>query len=126
MEVRLRCLEVGCSKCCYETEMPLSEKDIKRIEKLGYRRDEFSVVVDGVRVLKNVDGKCFFLKDDRCSIYEYRPLGCRFYPVIYDVDRRKAVVHDFCPLAGEVKISTVKKVERALIRHIREVFGELP
>ncbi len=105
--------------------MPLSEKDIKRIEKLGYRRDEFSVVVDGVRVLKNVDGKCFFLKDDRCSIYEYRPLGCRFYPVIYDVDRRKAVVHDFCPLAGEVKISTVKKVERALIRHIREVFGEL-
>jgi len=126
VEVRLRCLEVGCSKCCYETEMPLSEKDIKRIEKLGYRRDEFSVVVDGVRVLKNVDGKCFFLKDDRCSIYEYRPLGCRFYPVIYDVDRRKAVVHDFCPLAGEVKISTVKKVERALIRHIREVFGELP
>ena len=125
MEVRLRCLEVGCSKCCYETEMPLSEKDIKRIEKLGYRRDEFSVVVDGVRVLKNVDGKCFFLKDDRCSIYEHRPLGCRFYPVIYDVDRRKAVVHDFCPLAGEVKISTVKKVERALIRHIREVFGEL-
>jgi len=30
--------------------MPLSEKDIKRIEKLGYKKDEFSIVVDGVRV----------------------------------------------------------------------------
>lgn len=126
MEVKLRCLEVGCSKCCYETEMPLSEKDVRRIEKLGYNRDEFSVVVDGVRVLRNVDGKCFFLRDGLCTIYEHRPLGCRFYPVIYDVERRKAVVHDFCPLASEVSISTVKKVERALVKHIREVFGELP
>ncbi len=126
MEVRLRCREVNCSKCCYETEMPLSERDLRRIEKLGYSRDEFSVVVDGVRVLRNVDGKCYFLKNGLCSIYEHRPLGCRFYPVIYDVERRKAVVHDFCPLAGEVSISAVKKVERQLIRHIREIFGELP
>ncbi len=126
MEVRLRCLEVRCCKCCYETEMPLSEKDVKRIEKLGYSRDDFSIVVDGVRVLRNVDGHCYFLKDGVCSIYEHRPLGCRFYPVIYDVERRKATVHDFCPLAGEVSISVVKKVERALIKHIRDIFGEIP
>ena len=29
---------------------------------------------------KNSEGKCFFLKDDKCSIYTLRPLICRFYP----------------------------------------------
>ncbi len=126
MEVRLRCAEISCCRCCYETEMPLSEKDVRRIEKLGYSRDEFSTVVDGVRVLRNVNGRCYFLKDCKCSIYSCRPLGCRIYPVIYDVERRKAVVHDFCPLAKEVKLSTIKKVERAIVKHLKEIFGELP
>jgi Fe-S-cluster containining protein len=30
--------------------------------------------------LKKVDGKCFFLKTNLCSIYSFRPLICRFYP----------------------------------------------
>ncbi len=122
----MRCLDIKCSKCCYETEMPLSEKDIKRIEKLGYSRDEFSLIKDGIRVLKNINGHCFFLKNGKCFIYKYRPEGCRYYPVIYDVDKRKATVHDFCPLASELKISTIKKVERYLIRHIKSIYGELP
>jgi Fe-S-cluster containining protein len=105
--------------------MPLSEKDIKRIEKLGYKKDEFSIVVDGVRVLKNVNGHCFFLNGCKCSIYKYRPIGCRIYPVIYDVEKRRAVVHDFCPLSKEVSISTIKKVEKLLIRHIESIFGKL-
>ena len=29
---------------------------------------------------KNEDGKCVFLKDNSCSIYQIRPLICRFYP----------------------------------------------
>jgi Fe-S-cluster containining protein len=29
---------------------------------------------------KNNEGKCFFLKDNQCSIYMSRPLICRFYP----------------------------------------------
>ena len=119
----MRCAEINCFECCKETEMQLSEEDVRRIEKLGYSRDEFSVEVDGVRVLKNVNGQCYFLKDGRCSIYSHRPKGCRFYPVIYDVERGKAVVHDFCPLWREVKPSTIKKVERELIRHIERVFG---
>jgi Fe-S-cluster containining protein len=119
----MRCIEIGCFECCKETEMQLSEEDVKRIEKLGYSRDEFSIEVDGVRVLKNVNGQCYFLKDGKCSIYDHRPKGCRFYPVIYDVERGKATVHDFCPLWKEVKLFTIKKVERELIRHIEKVFG---
>ena len=30
-----------CFECCLETEMILSIEDIKRIEKIGYKRKEF-------------------------------------------------------------------------------------
>jgi Fe-S-cluster containining protein len=29
---------------------------------------------------KTENGKCFFLENSRCTIYELRPLICRFYP----------------------------------------------
>ena len=29
---------------------------------------------------KSSEGKCVFLKDNRCSIYPSRPLICMFYP----------------------------------------------
>jgi Fe-S-cluster containining protein len=29
---------------------------------------------------KSTYGKCLFLKDNRCTNYEHRPLICRFYP----------------------------------------------
>jgi Fe-S-cluster containining protein len=29
---------------------------------------------------KTSEGKCFFLKNNSCSIYPLRPLICRFYP----------------------------------------------
>jgi Fe-S-cluster containining protein len=32
------------------------------------------------RMKKNTEGKCVFLKDNLCMIYEARPLICRFYP----------------------------------------------
>jgi len=123
IEVRMRCTEIACYECCKETEMQLSEEDIRRIELLGYSRNDFSIEIDGVRVLRNVNGHCYFLKDGRCSIYKHRPKGCRFYPVIYDVERNKAIVHDFCPLHKEVSPATIKKVEKELVRHIEEVFG---
>ncbi|NOY12061.1 MAG: YkgJ family cysteine cluster protein [Archaeoglobi archaeon] len=126
MEVRLRCTEIGCCECCRDTEMQLSERDIRRIEKLGYSREDFSVEVDGVRVLRNVDGSCYFLKDCRCEIYEHRPLGCRLYPVVYDVETRRATVHDFCPIGNEIPRFKIKKVERLLLKHISDIYGFLP
>ncbi len=125
MEVLLDCLKIGCHKCCEETEMQLSKADVKRIEKLGFKVDDFSEVKDGVRVLRNVDGKCFFLKEGKCSIYDSRPLGCKLYPVVWDVERRKAVVHDFCPLASSISKVTLKRAERVLRKHIQSIFGEL-
>ncbi len=126
MEVKLRCIEIGCSKCCENTEMQLSRHDIKRIEKLGYERDEFSVEKDGVRILRNVNGKCFFLRNGMCVIYDHRPIGCRLYPVVYDVEKKCATVDNFCPIANEISLREIKKVERALLRHIISIYSFLP
>ncbi len=99
--------------------MPLTDSDVKMIENLGYKREEFSVVVGGIRRLKNVNGRCFFLKNNKCIIYEYRPLGCRIYPAIFDGS--KVVVDKFCPRWREVKVS--KKAEKILMELIREIYG---
>ena len=42
---------------------------------------------------KNSEGKCFFLKDNQCSIYTLRPLICRFYPfeLKFDADKNQHV-----------------------------------
>ncbi|PMB75174.1 MAG: YkgJ family cysteine cluster protein, partial [Candidatus Bathyarchaeota archaeon] len=66
--------------------MLLSEADIKRLEKVGYNREEF-VRYDkkGFAKLRNNRGYCVFYnpQKERCKVYNYRPLGCRIYPVIY-------------------------------------------
>jgi Fe-S-cluster containining protein len=31
-------------------------------------------------IMRKKEGKCIFLKDKLCSIYEVRPIICRFYP----------------------------------------------
>ena len=75
--------------------MLLSEKDMKRLEKQGYRRREFARFDKlGYAQLKNRDGYCIFYDRTkrRCSIYTNRPSGCRVYPVI--VDEEKGIVLD--------------------------------
>lgn len=109
-----------CGKCCYETEMLLSDEDVKRIEELGFSREEFSIVVGGIRKLRNVDGRCFFLKNNMCSIYDHRPIGCRLYPAVFD--GKEVVVDELCPKKGEVKLSDEAK--RALLRLIKTIYGD--
>ena len=89
------CLKFNCSLCCHDTEMTLSNEDIERIMKNEY--SGFYVKVDDFLCLKNVEGRCFFLKKGVCSIYGYRPLGCTVYPVIFDLDENRAIMDDFCP-----------------------------
>ncbi len=108
-----------CGKCCYNTEMPLSEEDVRRIESLGYKREEFSIVVDGIRVLRNVGGRCYFLKNNRCSIYPYRPLGCRLYPLVMGEDG--VGVDDECPKKNEVKVT--EKAAAKLRELVEEIYG---
>lgn len=89
----------GCSLCCGDTEQKtrrilLLESEAKTISEQTTRPiEEFSESSVGTtpyvyEMKKPTEGKCFFLKDKQCTIYENRPLICRFYPfeLKYDQD----------------------------------------
>ena len=79
----------NCGVCCTETEMLLSKKDIKRLEKKGFSQNQFvNFDKQDYAVLKNREGYCVFYdrKNHSCSVYADRPVGCRVYPVIVDED----------------------------------------
>jgi Fe-S-cluster containining protein len=79
-----------CGLCCGNT--PQKERHIlllaseakKIAEKMHWLIEDFTIeIIDSkpyVFEMKKINGKCFFLKDNKCDIYESRPLICRFYP----------------------------------------------
>jgi Fe-S-cluster containining protein len=72
---------------------------------------------------KNKEGKCFFLKNNQCSIYASRPLICRFYPFELKFDQHKEQhVFNFtleCPGIGKGK-NLVRKDFEVLFLLARE------
>jgi len=103
--------------------MPLSEDDLKRLEGLGLRREEFSARRGGGRYLRNVSGRCFFLRgNSTCSVYQSRPLGCRLYPIVYDA--LKGVVADrICSAWRSVTRQDIARAKPRLLKLIDEVYG---
>jgi len=77
--------------------MPLSNLDLERILKLGFKLEYFAVKTDGGWRLKNSSGRCIFLVDEGWGIYPHRPEGCRLYPLVYDENLKKAVIDPLCP-----------------------------
>jgi hypothetical protein len=80
-----------CAKCCGDTEekvrsILLLEAEAERIAKKTSKNiDEFAERIEDAqpyvyRMRKTTEGKCVFLKDSLCSIYQTRPLICKFYP----------------------------------------------
>ena len=87
--VRFRCER--CALCCGDTEdkvrsILLLKTEADRISrKTSIGIDEFAERIKGseayvYRMRKSEDRKCPFLKENSCSIYQIRPLICRFYP----------------------------------------------
>ena len=99
------CRTHKCVKCCIETRMPLSRFDIERISKKGYRFKDFVVKHKREHQLKNSNGRCVFLGDNGCIIYSFRPEGCRLYPLVFNENYGKVVIHDFCPYGHEYDVS---------------------
>jgi|Deesub1362B_J571_1020462.scaffolds.fasta_scaffold00066_27 hypothetical protein len=127
MIFKVNCKTNGyCGKCCYGTEMPLTEEDIERIKALGFDENDFSVVVEGVKRLKNVENACYFLKENKCTIYENRPTGCKIYPLVLDESGR-VVVDEVCPLRDEIEVELtpgiVEQAAVALKKIVEEVYG---
>ena len=80
--------------------MTLTEADVARLEAAGHR-GFFFVNDDHDLQLENVDGRCVFLVDGRCSAYADRPEGCRLYPLILDLSVDRVVLDSVCPWASD-------------------------
>jgi len=115
----LPCVNHRCVQCCFRTSMPLSRLDIKRILRLGHSFDSFAAKTEGGWRLKNRSGRCVFLMRDGCRIYQFRPEGCRLYPLVWDQDSERAVLDDLCPYQDEFWVS--EQDTRAL----RSLLGKL-
>jgi len=113
------CLQYGCIKCCLGTEMDLSSSDIVRIRGLGFFEDFFIVKHNGSRQLKNLSGRCVFHNGQRCTIYNYRPEGCRLYPAVFDEDMEEVVLDSYCPHRTKFRLSP--GISREVIRLIGEL-----
>jgi len=104
-KVKNPCRVHKCIECCIQTEMILTDDDVERLKRLGFEKNFFLIEDDGLLRLKNESGRCVFLKDYGCTIYEYRPEGCRLYPLIYDPYKKQFVMDYLCPFNFEFKIS---------------------
>ena len=114
-----------CGNCCRETEMILSTRDVNRINNDPKNLRVINFVkktADRLFQLKNVDGYCVFFDSitKLCRIYEIRPQGCRFYPLIYDSDKELCVLDQECPRPElfypnkQSHMKTCKKIVRFL------------
>lgn len=97
---RSPCLAHDCHICCLGTRMTLTEADVARLEAAGHRGC-FFVNDDHDLQLLNIDGRCVFLADGRCTVYADRPEGCRLYPLILDLSTDRIVLDPVCPWPSE-------------------------
>lgn len=93
----------NCGECCLRTEMILSKNDIIKIinntDQNLQKKDFVFNNKDGFSQLKNIKDHCIFLDShsDQCKIYEHRPQGCRFYPLIFDFHLKNCIFDNDCP-----------------------------
>ncbi len=92
----------GCGNCCKDPLLPLTDADLRRILRhtgeramdvvrfvsrhqidLDDEPESFADLRQGRRVMVLAHGRrgCRYLgTDDRCGIYNHRPVGCRVFP----------------------------------------------
>ena len=122
MPDRSPCLAHRCHVCCLDTEMPLTNEDVKRIrDRTGWGSMRFTEPdpVSGWLLLLNIDGRCIFLDESGlCDIYEIRPEGCHYYPfILYDGDR--VLEDEECPYGEEFRRNNaVVRNVKALVRKL--------
>jgi len=116
------CRRKGCSLCCRETAMELTNGDISRLDAAGKR--DFYVEEDGGKFLKNLKGRCMLLDDvGLCTAYADRPLGCRIYPLVMSLPSMVPEMDEECPNTAEFSFDPEDIM--VLERHIHTLLEEM-
>ncbi len=125
------CQRNTCHHCCVETEMLLTKRDVQRIvHATSILPTEFAIRNEnGYLMLQNKhkanESQCFFLNEKGlCSIYEIRPEGCKFYPVIWDFENHQAILDDYCPHYDKFALN-LSRLSDNLEDFIFRLFGRL-
>jgi Fe-S-cluster containining protein len=104
---------VCTARCCKNYDVFIDHEDLKInldksfIKKIEYTKSfgyvpnfilwENDTKKKWVLCLENPDKTCIFLVDNKCSIYEKRPLICKTYPHYVDREKTK-VMKNLCPV----------------------------
>jgi Fe-S-cluster containining protein len=115
-----------CGVCCENTEMLLSDADIEHLERKGHDEQNFTRYDrHGYARLKNRDGLCVFydVEKRQCQVYEYRPQGCRIYPVLYS-EQEGIIVDDLCPMQNSVAKTELKRKGKKLMILLQRIDNE--
>lgn len=102
----------GCAECCVRNQIPVTEKDLLRMQENGIELDQaldnFSPVLIPSKNIKDSFVKayilrkkpfvneCVFLDENRrCGIHDFKPLACRTYPFALRLrdDRTIVMIH---------------------------------
>ena len=98
-----------------ESLIPLTEDDMKRCKQLS----RFAVKKDDCCFYIQTDenGRCPFLKDNKCTIHDKRPLSCRAYPFFLNKYNGLCIDKN-CPGIGKgwTDISEIKKMISSLFK----------
>ncbi len=117
----------ACGNCCTKSDgfVVLDEPEASKIANvLNISESEFletyvDVLPDAQTLnLKSLsNGDCIFLKDEKCQVYEARPMQCRTFPFwpenLKSLYRWKHVAKE-CPGIGKGKLFSAKEIENIL------------
>ncbi|TFG15040.1 YkgJ family cysteine cluster protein [Candidatus Thorarchaeota archaeon] len=107
--------------------MTLTMADINRIRRLGYDPDDFmKIAEDGFAELRNIDGCCYFydVESASCKVYQHRPEGCRYYPIVYDMALEKCVVDNECPSGSTISQDEIDSICLVVKRLVETLVSE--
>lgn len=123
--IRFECQ--GSGQCCvsrdeYGYVYMTKEDRIRMAQSLDIPTPEFTkeycIKEDGIYHLKDgQDGRCLFLVDKKCGVYEGRPTQCRtwpFWPEVMNAKTWKKEVADYCPGVGKGRLWTAEEIEDQL------------
>jgi hypothetical protein len=107
--------------------MQLSAQDVSRLKKLGYDPAAFMRRREGFRTLRNVKGVCYFFDKNtcHCKVYENRPDGCRYYPIVYCVDEDRLMIdEEVCQRTSTITLRDMEETAPKLTRLARKLIAQ--